>query len=81
MVSLDITQFGKSGFVSLGSAAVSPIALESDGTVRTMSRFERRKALFRKRQVAKGWSTQQRADRLRAGIASRAWLFNSIAAT
>ncbi len=72
------TRISNSDFLLLDSTAVSLFAVEHDHTVNSRSRTDRQEVQSRKRQVTDGWSKQERAARLRAGIARRAWLLNSI---
>ena len=78
METFTATPYANSESLLLGSSAISRFMLERDQMVHSSSRTERQEVQSRRRQIANEWSKQERAARLRVGLARRAWLLNSI---
>ncbi len=78
METMNNTQFDNGDSRSLNCVANPRVPLEPNHAPRSMSRLERQEVQFRKQQVADSWSKQERAQRIRVGLARRAWLFDSI---
>lgn len=72
----DKNELEKSDAALPGSMALRRLLSEQFDPLYSVSRTSRRAIATRKRQVANGWSKQERVDRLRAGLACQTWLLD-----